>query len=239
MTRDEALEKIKKCLALASSPEAHEAAAALRQAQKLMVQFGFTDTDVSLAEVSEVAQAAQNVPLVKWEAWLAEVIADAFGCEWFTQLGLQLGAGMLVRKQRRFVFIGVGPAPEIAGYAFDLLARQCARDRRAHMGRQHKNCKPKTRVARGDLYAEGWIAGVRDKVERFAGAEHNAALLEQYMRDRHPGVKFANVRSRTKGKNVSHTDFHDGMQAGRKADLKHGISGQSVLRPAGLLERTP
>lgn len=33
MTRDEALDKIRKCLALAASPEPHEAAAALRQAQ--------------------------------------------------------------------------------------------------------------------------------------------------------------------------------------------------------------
>ena len=226
MTRDEALEKVKKCLALASSPETHEAAAALRQAQKLMAQYGLTETDVSLADVSEFAQAAQNAPLVKWEATLAVMIAEAFGCDQYTSTRPQLSKGLQVRMQRRFVFIGVGPAPEIAGYAFDLLARQCAKDRRAHMGQQHKNCKPKTRVARGDLYAEGWIAGVRDKVERFAGTERDAELIEQYMRERHPDMKSANVRDRTKGKNVSHADFHHGVRAGRKADLNHGISGQ-------------
>ena len=66
MTRDEALDKIKKCLALAASPEAHEAAAALRQAQKLMAQFGLTETDVTLADVGEVRQQAQNVPVVRY-----------------------------------------------------------------------------------------------------------------------------------------------------------------------------
>lgn len=226
MTRDEALEKVKKCLALASSPEPHEAAAALRQAQKLMAQFGLTETDVTLSDVSEFAQAAQNAPLVRWEATLAVMIAEAFGCDQYTSLRPQLVTGLKVRYQRRFVFVGVGPAPEIAGYAFDLLARQCAKDRRAHMGQQHKNCKPKTRVARGDLYAEGWIAGVRDKVERFAGTERDAELIEQYMRERHPDMKSASVRDRTKGKNVSHADFHHGVQAGRNADLNHGISGQ-------------
>lgn len=225
MTRDEALDKIKKCLALASSPEAHEAAAALRQAQKLMAQFDLTEADVSLSDVSEFAQAAQNTPLVQWEAVLVKLIADAFGCDFYTTR-TQIGARLKVRYQRQFVFIGVGPAPEIAGYAFDLLSRQCAKARRAHMGQQHKNCKPNTRVARGDLYAEGWIAGVRDKVERFAGTERDAALIEQYMRQRKSGMKSANVRDRTKGKNVSHADFHHGVRAGRKADLNHGISGQ-------------
>lgn len=225
MTRNEALEKVKKCLALASSPEPHEAAAALRQAQKLMAQFGLTEIDVSLSDVSEFAQAAQNTPLVKWEAMLAVMIAEAFGCDQYTSTRPQLMTGLKVRYQRRFVFIGVGPAPEIAGYAFDLLARQCAKDRRAHMGQQHKNCKPKTRVARGDLYAEGWIAGVRDKVERFAGTERDAELIDQYMRERHPDMKSANVRDRTKGKNVSHTDWQHGVKAGRNAELNRGLHG--------------
>ena len=226
MTRDEALEKVKKCLALAASPEPHEAAAALRQAQKLMAQFGLTEIDVSLSDVSEFAQAAQNTPLVKWEVMLAVMVAEAFGCDQYTSTRPHLMTGLKVRYQRRFVFIGVGPSPEIAGYAFDLLARQCAKDRRSHMGQQHKNCKPKPRVARGDRYAEGWIAGVRDKVERFAGTERDAELIDQYMRERHPDMKSANVRDRTKGKNVSHADWHHGVRAGQNADLNHGISGQ-------------
>lgn len=235
MTRDEALDKIKKCLALAASPEQHEAAAALRQAQKLMAQFGLTETDVNLSDVSEVAQAAQNTPLVKWEAMLAVMIAQAFGCDQYTSTRPQLvAAGLKVRYQRRFVFIGIGPAPEIAGYAFDLLARQCAKGRRAHMGQQHRNCKPKTRVARGDLYAEGWIAGVRDKVERFAGTERDAELIEQYMRERHPSMKSASVRDRTKGKNVSHADWQHGVRAGRNAELNHGLGGAA---PQALIGR--
>ena len=79
MTRDEALDKIKKCLALAASPEAHEAAAALRQAQKLMAQFGLTEADVTLADVAEVRQQAQNAPIVPWEVARASLVATAFG----------------------------------------------------------------------------------------------------------------------------------------------------------------
>ena len=228
MTRDEALDKIKKCLALAASPEAHEAAAALRQAQKLMAQFGLTEADVTLADVSEVRQLAQNAPLVAWEAMLAGLVASAFGCDHYTSLRPQLGVGLKVRNRRHFVFVGVGPAAEIAGYAFDLLSRQCARDRRRHIALQPKTCKPKTKVARGDLYAEGWLAGIRDKLDRFAGGERDTALIAQYMGQRHPGMQSADVKDRTKGKNVRANDWHDGRDAGRRADLSHGVAGRGA-----------
>lgn len=230
MTREEALDKIKKCLALAASPEAHEAAAALRQAQKLMAQFGLTETDVTLADVSEVRQAAQNVPAVQWEASLAWAVAEAFGCKMFTGTRITLGKSLQVRRQRHYVFVGVGPAPEVAGYAFDVLARQCAKDRRRHIGQQSNNCKAKTKVARGDLYAEGWIAGVRGKLERIAGNERDVALIGQYMAQRYPEMRTGDVKSRTKGKNVTHNDWHQGHQAGQKADLHQGVGGTAERR---------
>ena len=228
MTRDEALDKIKKCLALAASPEAHEAAAALRQAQKLMAQFGLTETDVTLADVGEVRQQAQNVPVVRWEAALAGMVAGAFGCDMYTSTSLVLGQTLQFRRHRYYVFICVGPAAEVAGYAFDVLARQCARDRRRYIGLQSKNCKAKTKVARGDLYAEGWISGVRGKLDRFAGNERDAVLIAQYMQQRHAGMESADARSRTKGKNVTHNDWHQGREAGRRAELNQGVRGSAA-----------
>lgn len=228
MTRDEALEKIKKCLALAASPEAHEAAAAMRQAQKLMAQFGLSEADVTLADVAEVCQQAQNAPMVRWEASLAFVVARAFDCETFTAQRPKLGKSLQVRRQRFYVFVGVGPAPEVAGYAFDVLARQCAKDRRRYIGLQSKNCKAKTKVARGDLYAEGWIAGVHDKLDQLAGNPRDAALITQYMSLHHTGLEAADIKSRVEGKNVTHNDWHQGLAAGRRAELHHGVQGRSA-----------
>ena len=225
MTRDEALDKIKKCLALAASPEAHEAAAALRQAQKLMAQFGLTETDVTLADVGEVRQQAQNVPVVRWEAALAGMVAGAFGCDNNTSTSLVLGQTLQFRRHRYYVFIGVGPAAEVAGYAFDVLARQCARDRRRYIGLQSKNCKAKTKVARGDLYAEGWIAGVRDKLWLLVGNARDEALIAQYMAQRHAGMTGSDIKDRAKGKNVTHNDWYQGLKAGRNAELNHGVQG--------------
>ncbi|MTD33973.1 DUF2786 domain-containing protein [Paludibacterium denitrificans] len=51
MDRKSAIEKIKKCPALAKSANEHEAAAALRQAQALMEKFGVEDDDILMSEV--------------------------------------------------------------------------------------------------------------------------------------------------------------------------------------------
>lgn len=50
MDRETLLKKIKKCLALGKSSNEHEAAAALRQAQKLMEMHGLTEEDVGQTE---------------------------------------------------------------------------------------------------------------------------------------------------------------------------------------------
>lgn len=226
MTRDEALQKIKKCLALAASPEQHEAAAAMRQAQKLMQQFGLSEVDVSLADVSEVGQKAVNAPLVQWEAWLAHIVAQAFGCVQYTSTQMVLGSNFTRRTQRSFVFVGVGASAEVASYAFEVLSRQCAKGRRAHISKQPKTCKPKTKVARGDLYAEGWVHGVNEKLDAFTQSETGAALITQYMEQRHPSMVGAKVKDRTTGRNVKEVDFDQGFQAGREADLHHGLGGK-------------
>ncbi|GKT19761.1 DUF2786 domain-containing protein [Acidovorax sp. SUPP2522] len=228
MTRDEALDKIRKCLALAASPEPHEAAAALRQAQKLMAQYGLTEMDVTLADVSEVRQPAQNAPMVRWELSLAWMVAQAFGCHTFTIQRPKFGNSLQVRQQRFYVFVGVGPAPEVAGYAFEVLTRQCARDRRRYIGLQSKNCKASTKVARGDLYAEGWLSGVQDKLYPLVGNERDIALTAQYMEQRHPDMQPADVGSRVKGRNVTDNDWHRGLQAGRAAELARGMEGRAA-----------
>lgn len=227
MTRDEALQKIKKCLALAASPEQHEAAAALRQAQKLMQQFGLSEVDVSLADVQEVGKPAANAPLVKWEAWLGHVVSEAFGCDHYTSTHMVLSPNFTRRTKRTFVFIGVGAAAEVAGYAFEVLSRQCAKDRRAHIAKQPKTCKAKTKVARGDLYAEGWVQGVRGKLEAFARSEKESALITQYKEQHHPSMQKVDCKDRTKGKNVKDSDFGHGFRAGRNAELHHGVGGKA------------
>lgn len=81
-TREKIIDKIKKCMALAKSSNEHEAAAALRQAQKLMQAHGISDLDMSAAEATEArAKAGATQRPAGWETYLAGHVADAFGCK--------------------------------------------------------------------------------------------------------------------------------------------------------------
>ena len=84
MTREQAIEKIKKCLALANdNPNENEAKAALLQAQKLMAKYNVqveTSEDETIAYSKEECvhryDAAYRKPL-------AHVIADNFRCKFY------------------------------------------------------------------------------------------------------------------------------------------------------------
>lgn len=225
MNRDQALSKIKKCLALAKSSNPHEAAAAMRQAQKLMAEHNVTETDVCLADVAEAAAPARLNALTPWESTLSSMIAEAFGCEHLSHTSHHLTRSLDLVRKREYIFVGVGAAPQIASYAYDVLSRQCARDRLAHIRKQPKNCKPITKTARGDEFALGWVYGVRRLVESFAGTERDQQLIAQYMAERYPDLKSATVKDRAKGRNVSHNDMAQGHAAGKQAQLNRGVGG--------------
>ncbi len=227
MTRDQALSKIKKCLALASSSNPHEAAAAMRQAQKLMAEYAVTETDVSLADVSEQPAAAQHNTLTIWESALSSMIAGAFGCDHFSRVSRHLTKSLDVARKREYIFVGVGAAPQVASYAYSVLSRQCARDRLAHIRKQPKSCKPITKTARGDEFAWGWVRGVRSLVESFAGTERDQVLIEQYMAARYPDLETKQAKDRAKGRNVSHNDMAQGRAAGGKAQLMRGVGAMA------------
>ena len=226
MTRDEALKKIKKCLALAASANPHEAAAAMRQAQKLMEQFQVESSDPLLHGVIEREAKAPSASIVDWEAALARMVANAFGCALFAAGSAKLLPSLRLRKTTNYVFIGVNVQPDCAQYAYAVLSRQCAKDRRAHMAKQPKNCLPKTRVARGDTYAFGWLAGVKSKLQAFANTPEDEAAITAYKEDRCADMKDAKPKNRTSGANIKPTDFHQGHSAGKAASLHHGVGAR-------------
>ena len=228
MNREDALKKIKKCLALSRSANEHEAAAALRQAQSLMREHGLREQDVSLADVAEVKVKACSTAANAWELRLVRVIAEAFGCETFGQLsGHYNGAGNFVRT-RHWVFVGMHSAPAVAGYACEVLARQCAKARLAHIGKQPKNCKPITKTARGDAFAMGWVLGAERLVERFAQPEADKALLITYIEQQHGELEEGKVRNTAKARKTDWGHYSAGHLSGENAQLHRGVGGTAA-----------
>lgn len=223
MTRDQALSKIKKCLALASSANPHEAAAGMRQAQKLMSEHGLNEADVQLSDVETQTCATPTNSKPLWEVSLAQIIDDTFGCDhiWSSQ---RTYIGSRYVRKCKVIFIGVGSAAQIAGYAWDVLSKQCAKARLAHIRKQPARCKPITLTARGDEFAWGWVCSVRSILEAFAAPERNVLLIEQYKALTWPETSALKVTDRTVGRNVSRNDFHQGSLAGKNAELNRGVN---------------
>lgn len=224
MEKEDVIKKIKKCLALAKSENPTEAATAMRQAQKLMELYQINDLDVSLADVSEAAARAYTVNIVNWESQLAGMIADAFGCHRHSQHAYGLKNGKVARTHS-YIFVGVGAAPTVAQYAYEVLSRQCGVARKAHISKQPKNCKPATKTARGDLFAQGWVCGVQRLVERFSGTAKDDELIEQYLKINYPALTTVKPKDRTAGKNTKINDFYHGKSEAGNARLDRGVDG--------------
>lgn len=233
MDRATALDKIRKCLALSKSAEPHEAGAALRQAQKLMAQFGIDGEDLELAQVCEHTKTAPSGALSRWQAELAHLVADAFGCGHLWVRGQRMLPNLSVRSTREIVFYGPDAAAELAGYTWDVLLRQCTRARAAHIKAQPAACKPATLTGRGDLFAVGWVHGVRQLVQRMSdggdASVKRQALLEAYQQRHWPSAREVKPKTSYLGRNVNHRDYASGSAEARHAKLNRGVGGAAAV----------
>lgn len=218
--RDNIIDKIKKCLALSASSNEHEAAAALRQAKKLMEAHSISDLDVHAAEANEKrARAGAIKRPANWEAALANSIGDAFGCEVLFSSNWNYG---------EWTFIGTGAAPEVAEYSFKVLFRQAKASRAEHIKARLKRCKPATKTRRADLYCEGWVRSVTALITKFSGSDTNQKAVDAYMATRYPSLVDLQCRDRNADRNLNRHEEMDswyGSQSGRNASLNRGVGG--------------
>jgi hypothetical protein len=220
--QDKILGKIKKCLRLAASNNANEAATAMRQAQALMAQHSITLTDIQAAEANAYrAESSAKVKPAQWEAILAVTAAKAFSCE-LLFIG---GAGF-------WKFIGVGVAPELAGYAFCVLLRQAKRDRTEYIKTKLKRVKNKAQVTkRADVYSMNWVWAAENKITAIAPRPSAKTAIDAYM-DKHHG-NVTDLKSRdVKGRQYD-SDQDAGYAAGRNANLSRGVNGSAAVTGLG------
>jgi hypothetical protein len=218
------LDKIKKCLALAKSSNAHEAAAAMRQAQKLMERHGVSADDVAISDVeSHMAKAGAGRTPPSHVAMLANMVAGAFGAE-IVYCPRYDGERWIGRVE----FYGVNGAAEVAGYAFEVLGRQLKRDRNAYLSTLNKRLKRATKVRRGDLYAQAWVDAVARQVvlHQRSVAENTIIAAYQAKRWEEP-LETRQARDNTKGVRSHDVDaWHQGRADGKKVSFHQGVNGQ-------------
>jgi hypothetical protein len=230
MNKDDIIKKIRKCLALATSSNEHEAAAALRQAKKLMAAHAVSEAELAAAGVGEQeAKSGAQMRPAAWESFLAAVVADSFHCQ-----------ALLIRTlvdKAKWKFIGVGADPEVAVYAFMVLLRQVKRARAQHMRTRLARCV-KTKIQRADLFAMGFINRLAALVEAFADKNPHEAAIAAYQSRQYPAsVKMESLAGKRAGKPRSSRDWSDfmaGEREGGNAQLFRA-AGQAG-NPAGLLQ---
>jgi hypothetical protein len=215
--RDAIIAKIKKCLALAKSSNEHEAAIALRQAQRLMQAHGVSDLDIEHADIQEEATRASAIHNpARWECALANRVAEAFSCAVFLRSGMS----------GKWVFVGAAPTGEISRYAFEVLFRQIKRSRATYIKTVLKRCT-RTRTRRADLFCDGWVISATALIERFAGNDEQKARVAAYLEKKHSLHSFTGT-NRNAGRKLADRDFNDinaGHAAGLSAQLDRAVPG--------------
>lgn len=188
------IDKIKKCLALASSDNPNEAATAMRQAQALMRRHGVTSEAVMMSDIgeaeSQIRTMARNNPAM-WECALAVMVAESFGCKVMVlrmqpMQGHRVSAKVLNAKGR-FVFVGLKAHVEMASYTTEVLTRKCQKARAEFIRTQLEgigkvNRKLSTKA--GDEFAKGWVSQITRLVKDFAGPADLKKVIDGYIANR-------------------------------------------------------
>ncbi|WP_313315476.1 DUF2786 domain-containing protein [Pulveribacter sp.] len=189
------LDKIKKCLALASSDNANEAATALRQAHALMAKHGVCAEAIHLSDIGEArldsCTMARNKP-AQWEASLASVVGSAFGCKLMVNTlvpkdtGARMGRRGRVLNQGGYIFVGLKAQVEIAAYTAQVLVRRCKRARAAWIAQRLGGLSEMPGGKRqatllGNEFAMGWVAQIARLVREFALSDEMSRAIDAYV----------------------------------------------------------
>ncbi len=215
------LGKIKKCLALGQSPEPAEAAAALRQAQKLMEIHGISQADLGRADLGEAeVKSKVSVSRIKdWELRLLNLVAKAFGCK----LLWTKSNSYSVDVYGRYVLIGLKAQVQLAQYTADVLQRKLIKARGnftnnlpSYLGRGEK-------TVQADGFCHGWVMAIGKTVHEFALNDETKQLIDGRVEELSTGqAKVQERRAGTMGLNA-------GFEAG---------ASESIHRPVGDREPT-
>lgn len=220
--RSKVIRRVKKLLALGASPNANEAASAIAKARALMVEHGIDQAALDLAALQDVASDfaashARRAP--RWDAMLRGGISSAFGVatcsEW-------------VSTKRRIIFYGASARSILAAYAYQVLGRQCAKERALQFKGMRKSIKRATRIARADNFAEGWVAGALRLLEKFRIDPRERELITRYAKSKFGDLVREGYRS-SRAVRGSDAAVSAGFRSGSSArlDVPMGADAQS------------
>jgi hypothetical protein len=197
MERDEIIEKIKKLLRLAESPNEHEALRAASKARELLSAYNISLADLSLDDLSNRLGITEieTEDIIKFEEWnkaLAFHVAKIFDC-------YVIGRG---EEMGQFIFLGSVSDAEVAAYTFEFLRRKvddmaitAARTRREELQGIDEETYRQTYLIgavqrlREDLVVKTLVFKRREKNECTAVVLHKKENLDNYLKSKYPDIE--------------------------------------------------
>lgn len=244
--RDKALDKIRKCLALSKSANEHEAAAALRQAQKLMAMHGLSEDDLGSTEYLSVLVVCKDyeygrrkplivssvITVIKRSLGV-EAVWEAYRLPSRDPAGPYLG--QVVHAVRYFgprarVIIAEhahGVVYRAVGAAWNRYKKEWQREQALYMPR-HVRLTPQAppKGMRASFYA-GWCGEVVDKVQALVVTEQEKAGIDRCKALQYRDSKLEASRLGTK--TLDGEAITAGARAGQEFDMNRPIA-QDRLR---------
>ncbi|WP_061291201.1 DUF7168 domain-containing protein [Azotobacter vinelandii] len=226
MIPDRILRKIEACLALAGSDNPNEAATALRQAQKMMAEYGLTQLDLAAARIGEhSARARSGKRPPNYLGALAAIVARAFGTHPIYRAGWRGAA-----PSSELIFVGPDSHARISAYAFEVLQRQLLRDRSRYLAELPRRLKRSTKTRRADAFAEAWVLAVSRQIAPQAVDAATREAIEHYMGRTHGPLRSLTPRQNDKLNAYDRTAYSAGYRAGEAVQLHAGV--ESTRREA-------
>ncbi len=168
------IDKIFKCLRLSESNNPNEAAAALRQAQRLMDLHGINHEQVKSGHAVEVLTVKSSfIEPPYWLIALSDLIGQAFFCRAYVS--------RTKNTQSEFYFIGIGSRPELASYTFTVLQRLLARERR-HFVKSLSDMKKSEKTRRGNVFAQAWLFRIAKTIVNFVADPIVEKAIDNYVK---------------------------------------------------------
>lgn len=232
------IKKIKKCLALASSNNPHEAATAMRQAKAMMAAHGISDAHIHLGDIKEATAKSRTMAYSKpasWEIFLASIVGRSFGCEIIlSKKATGASSRGVTYKEANYKFIGVEQQVEIASYVFDVLARKCKKARADWLSDSEQAVlreiyRKREITALGDEFAIGWVSKIRQLVQDFSNPEHVQKAIAAYMQNLNTEDEAQHRAPKTKdASEIKRYAQYQGQEAAK---------GESLYRPMSTREQ--
>ena len=228
--RDKVIERIRKLLALSTSPNQAEAESAMKFAQKLMEQYRIDSTDVEMGEIESVTlnQAKGRVKLTVWQTILLNAIARSNYC---TFIVMRTFIGYDTMRRRKLARTRL-----LVGRQVNLLATQLMFDYAVEVG--IRLSKKINGAANKNSFLNGFADGVFMQLEKSKdqwGVEEKEALVLTGDRLFAENKKFISekvgktTKDETGLQRSLNKTYHKGFEKGNTLSLNRQVSGQQRM----------